>query len=554
VLSYVGFDAWWNGGLRSVPAFHNMHGILTETALNAYATPRVYNSSEFPERFSNGVPTKQPTVFYQRPWMGGKWGVRDAIEYMLTADMAILDLAAARSEHFLYKAWDTARDNINAGLRGKPYAYIVPVDQPDRWTAVEMLRRLQMSGIEVQRARSAFNVGAKRYPAGSFVIPAGQPFRSYLVDLLEPQRYPDLRAGITGPAKRPYDVAGWTLNLQMGVQVHRAEDTFRAELEAVPEVEPAELSLDRRDNSSFLKTAALLESGQKVRWAADGAILIENSPDFGAAAYELRKPKVALYESFMSNIDAGWTRWVLDEFRVPHTLIHNEDFRKGGLRERFDTIILASQPMAAILHGYREGEAATRRVGESSTPQRPELTGGIGLAGSAELQQFVRTGGTLLAFDEAADLPIQLFPLPVRQVLQRSSGGDGDQAAGYYSPGSIIRITVDTKNPIAFGMPPEAFAYQSGGQAYENTLTPTSVKTFNSVSTIASYASDNLLMSGWVSGERAVLGRPILVEAGYGKGRAVLFGFRPQFRGQSFGTFKFLLNAIYLSSAVAVSR
>ena len=126
VLSYHGFDAWWNGGLRSAPAFHNMHGILTETAAHVYATPRIYDASVFPERFANGIPTKQPTVFYERPWLGGKWSLRSAIDYMLTVDFAILDLATARREHLLRKSWEVARANIEAGTRGGPYGYVVP--------------------------------------------------------------------------------------------------------------------------------------------------------------------------------------------------------------------------------------------------------------------------------------------------------------------------------------------------------------------------------------------------------------------------------------------
>jgi hypothetical protein len=241
---------------------------------------------------------------------------------------------------------------------------------------------------------------------------------------------------------------------------------------------------------------------------------------------------------------------VLDEFRVPFTLIRNQDFSSGGLRARFDTIVLASQSMASILHGYRDGESTSRRstVGELPILQRPEYTGGIGLPGAAELQQFVRAGGTLVALDEAGELPVQLFPLPVRPLL--SPTGERETADGaYYSPGSIIRIIVDSKNPIAFGMPREAFAFQNGGQAYEITLTKEANTKSRNITAVANYASKNLLGSGWISGERTVLARPILVDATYGQGRVVLFGFRPQFRGQSFGTFKFLLNAVYLGSA-----
>ena len=182
--------------------------------------------------------------------------------------------------------------------------------------------------------------------------------------------------------------------------------------------------------------------------------------------------------------------------------------------------------------------------------QRPEYTGGIGVAGLAQLENFVREGGRLIAFDAAADLPVQLFPLPLRSLISGSASTPENAApTGFYSPGSILRITVDTSNPLAFGMPQEAYAFSSGGQAYDTTLLPEYNRGEQEVRSVAQYASRDLLASGWISGEKAVLGKHILVDARYGKGHVILFGFRPQFRGQSFGTFKFLLNAIYLGSA-----
>lgn len=552
ILSYYGYDAWWNGGLRSVPAFHNMHGILTETALYSYATPKDYKLSELPERFPNGMPTKEPSVFYERPWMGGKWGVRNAIEYMLTADMAILDLASTRSYSFLHKAWELAVSNIEAGRSGKPYAYVIAMNQPDKSSAIEMLRRFRMGGVQVQRARSPFSASGKQYAMGTYIIPAGQPFRGYVMDLLEPQKYPELRTGTSGPTKRPYDVAGWTLNLQMGVAVDRADVPFEADVENVAEMKSQDPSLDHRDNSSFVATADLLSRNMKVRWAKDGTILTEGSGNFDQAAWELRTPRVALYESWTANIDAGWTQWVLDTYKVPHTIIRNGDFRKGGLRSRFDTIILSSESTNSILHGMRDGERSGGRLGrgEEIALQRPEYTGGIGVAGLAQLEGFVREGGSLIAFDAAADLPVQLFPLPLRTLIPDSTSTREDAApTGYYSPGSILRITVDSSNPLAFGMPQEAYAFSSGGQAYDITLLPEYNRGEREVRSVAKYASRDLLASGWISGEKVVLGKHILVDARYGKGHVILFGFRPQFRGQAFGTFKFLLNAIYLGSA-----
>ncbi len=549
-ISYYGFDAWWNGGLRSVPAFHNMHGILTETASNNWAAPRTYTLKELPERFPNGIPTKESTVFYERPWMGGTWTFRDQVDYMLTCDFAILELAASRAEHFLTKSYDLARANIEAGAKQTPYAYVVPAEQWDPTSAAGMLERLRLGGIEVQRAKAPFTVGSQTYAAGSHVLLAGQPFRGYLVDLLEPQKYPELRSGTTGPTKRPYDVAGWTLSYQMGVQVDRIEDRFTADLDLQLRVNPPTPSLDHRDNGSFLATADLLKQNQPVRWTGEGKIVRPVDEGFATAPYDLRTPRVGLYQPYPENMDAGWTQWTLDEYRIPHTILRNEDFQRGDLRQRFDTIIFAQQRAESILHGVKMGEATARRAGtgELAVQQRPEFTGGIALRGLANLEDFVRSGGTLVTLDSATELPLQFLPLGARGLLKASDNGE-ETSGGYYSPGSILRIEVDSTNPIAFGMPKEVYAMSTGGQAFEITLLPEFNQGERQVRSFAKYAEKNLLASGWISGERAVLGKSIGVESRLGAGRIVMFGFRPQFRAQSHGTFKMLLNAIYLGSA-----
>lgn len=537
-LSYIGFDAWWNGGARSTPAFHNMHGILTETALYGYATPGDYKAADFPARFANGMPTREPSIFYDRPWMGGQWRLMDAVEYILTSDWALLDHAARNSDQYLLKAWEMARANIETGNAGGPYAYLVPPDQHDAWSAREMLWRLQAGGVQVQRASAAFTADGREYPAGTFVLPAGQPFRSYLMDLMEPQKYPEIRAGQTGPTKRPYDVAGWTLPYQMGVKVDRAQDRFQAQLENVLKVAPAPLTLDARQNGAFIEVARRLKNGQAVRRAADGAFLASKDSGWNNAKWEMRAPRVALYEPFAPNMDAGWTQWVLDNFEVPYVLARNDDLRAPGLRQRFDVIILASQSVAGILHGFRADERSAR----PKSQQRPEFTGGLGVEGVERLQEFVRAGGTLIAFDQATDLPLQMFPIGVSGLL-RGSG------SSWYSPGSLLRATVDTTHPLGLGMPENAIIMTTGGQAFDITLLDEANKGERAARAVVEYAEKDLLASGWVTGERAVLGKPALVEARMGEGRVVLFGFRTQFRAQSFGTFKLLLNAIYLGAA-----
>ncbi len=570
VLSYWGYDAWWDGGLRSVPAFHNMHGILTETAGYSFATPHVYGPVEMPVAFGNGMPAREPSMFYEQPWQAGRWSLRDAIDYMLTADFALLDEAAARRADFLLKSWQMARALIDAGAQGKPYAYVVSLEQQwDRPTAYEMLERLSMGGVEVRRARAAFQANGRTYPAGTFVIPAAQPFRPYLMDLLEPQKYPTIRSGAGGPTKRPYDIAGWTLSLQMGVAVDRVEDRFNADLAPAVDFRPegaargkgSVVILDHRENNSFLATAFFMDRNETVRWTEDGSIVVE-SPYLendarveafarqyglrvrtadaapGKAVYELHRPRVGLYQPWVANADEGWTEWLFDRYKIPYSLVHNADFARDDLRTRFDAIVLASAAAATILNGQRSGEDR----GPVVAVQRPEYAGGIGTAGLARLERFVREGGTLAALDLASELPMELFPLGVRNLL-RPTPGD------FYCPGSLVRLTVDPTQPEAFGMPQEAIAFSTGGEAFDITLTPAYNKGEQEIRTVARFAAHDLLASGWVSGAGAVQGKPALVEARHGRGRVVLFAFRPQFRGQPFGTFKLLLNTVYLASA-----
>jgi hypothetical protein len=195
------------------------------------------------------------------------------------------------------------------------------------------------------------------------------------------------------------------------------------------------------------------------------------------------------------------------------------------------------------LYGWREGEPTARRKPELDLKalQRPEYCGGIGLAGLLKLERFVADGGTLIAFDQAAELAIRYFPLPVRNALATAS-------PRFECPGSLLRATIDTTHPLAAGMPQQAYVFSTGGRAFESTLAGDE----SAMRAVARYAAGELLASGWVAGEAAARGKPLLVEVRHGKGRVLLYGFRPQFRGQTFGTFKLVLNAVYLASAKAL--
>ena len=162
-----------------------------------------------------------------------------------------------------------------------------------------------------------------------------------------------------------------------------------------------------------------------------------------------------------------------------------------------------------------------------------EYTGGIGADGVANLKKFVEAGGTLVFLNRASDFAIEQFNLPVKDVTKGLNRKD------FYIPGSILRTELDTANPIAKGMPQQSIAWFEDSPAFE-------ITDGERVKIIAKYPTEakNILLSGYALGTERIAGKAALVSVTMGKGKIILFGFRPQYRGQSLATFPLLFNAI----------
>ena len=281
VISRYGFSAWYNGSIRTTAYFHNMIGILTETA-HASATPHRYESRTFPRELMNGVPTLIPSRTYPSPWRGGMLRLRDAMEYMRSGSLAVLEYAARQRERLLYGAYDIARRQIQKG-REAPIAYVIPVRQHDVSAARAFLDVLVKGGVEVHRARRPFEADGVSYAAGTHVVLLAQPFRPFVRDLVEPHRYPDVRRSPGEAPAPPYDTAGWTLSYQMGVRVVPIARTF--DVSQLVSIErsgiPAGGDLDESgsaswgyainptDNAAFVAVNRLLARGLRVQRVAE---------------------------------------------------------------------------------------------------------------------------------------------------------------------------------------------------------------------------------------------------------------------------------------------
>ena len=560
----VGFDNWYPGFLDFTHIFRNSISFFTETALYRYATPHFYTVDEFPKE-RQGLAAE---MLYSSPWKGGWWRLSDAVRYMLGGSMAVLDTAAKYREVLLYNRYQAARDNIDRYRKEPPYAYVIPQEQRDLPTAATLVEKLLINGIEVHQAGSSFSANGREYK-DAWVILMAQPFAGLVKELMEPQQYPDLRQFPNGPPIRPYDVAGWTLPMQMGVEVSViSQPMTEAQFSSlkpvvrvtlpVPGIQGAGTAfvLSHQSNGSFQVLNEVLASGGKASFAKSeiatpsgketgaiivsgldqyhvaeitrkhsiGAIAIANAPQDAIAA---KKARVGLYRSWMGNIDEGWTRWILENYGFAPITLRNGDIQAGHLRDRLDAIILPDATTRQIMDGFAPGTISG------------EYVGGIGESGADALRDFVRGGGTLVAFNNASLMAIESFSLPVANVLQ---GLNNDQ---FYCSGSLLRVELgDASHPAVWGMPSEPIVMFERGPAFDT-------KTGFRGNILASYSRDrNPLASGYLLHPERIQGKYAALEVFYGDGRVYLFGFRPQWRGQSHGTYKFVFNAIYDSPSV----
>jgi hypothetical protein len=581
------YTNFWEGAMAWSGWWHNQIGLLTEVASARIAAPidqqRAAPGRAAPaggrggdgggrgQQFNDGPlppPTDiTPRTEYPRPWMGGRWTLRDIVDYELVATMALLDTAADRREAILRQIYEVNRQTIEDGQKAKgnlSAILVSPVGQHDPREAAHLVDRLRMGGVDVFRADASFSADGRDYPAGTFVIPMAQVFSRYAKDMLESQTYPEVRRGPNSSPEPPYDVTAWSLGMLLGVESvfvkNPLADVKMSKIDGLPRT-PGDLVgsgsrfvFDYRGPDTAIAINRLLKDGAKVSFDGPSRISVSGAPratldtlarTFGleiearsdnrgeprAAHTEsrpVRAPRVAMYQPWTGgNMDEGWTRWVLEQYEFNLTSIHNADIRAGKLRQKFDAIILADQDVRSIIDGF---DAVTIR---------PEYRGGIGEAGVDRLRQFVADGGTLVTMGNACDLAIEKLPIPVHNLKK---GLTRDQ---HFAPGTILRIEVDTQHPLGYGMNASAYGF------YINSPFFSIVEGFASQKTTvaARYPNTGVIASGWLKGEELMAGRAAVVSVEMNPGRVILFGMRPQHRAQTHATFPLLFNALYLSAS-----
>ena len=557
VVSNSMFDYYWPGYEDSAPLGHNTICLLTEAASVKIAAP-----------VTQPPPDQRGRVSAPHPWPGGRWALRDIVEYDLSAVRGLLRAVSAYREELVRNFYSMGRRAIEAGQKGGPFAYVIPSDQQDSLAAIKLKQLLIQGGVEIQRAQETFGAGGTAFPAGTDIIFLAQPYRAYVKTLLERQDYP---AGDKS-MDRPYDATGWTLPAQMAVDVRVVDKPFEPPLVsrvtdtamAPPpgrvwgDSKPSYYLVDARGNTGAVAANRLLNEKIPVSWLdapidvngfhyAAGTLVVANGknarPAVSAltaqlglradglkgktpATHGVSRARTAVYQPRGENADAGWTRWVLERYEFPESSISsitNADVVAGSLRARFDVIVLPNAPLDMLMRGL------------SSETMPQEYVGGLEGDGVRALDAFVRAGGTLVCLDQAGALAIDAFKLPIKDVARTSR----DE---FYGPGSILRIDLDTAHPLSYGLPAQTSSFFSSSSAFE--VAPNAAGLQSAVR----YASKDLRVSGWVQGEGVIAGRSAVVQAAIGTGRVILLGFPVQHRGQSLATFRLLFNAILSSN------
>ncbi len=581
VESQVHYDAWFMASFHGVANLSNIASFHTESASARLVWPLYIHSQQIVPG-SRGRPENKAQMTFPHPWPGGWWRMSDIARQQEIETLALAETIGRFRQNFLKNRAIAASRQVERGGTESPYGHIIPMNQHDPGAAVKFASTLMMNGVEVHRAAERFTVGSRVVEPGDLVVRLDQPSRALAKTLIEPMVYPDndWTRNRDGSPLPPYDMASFTLADHMGVESFPLGDRIAAKLEkltAAPKAAgkitgtgSAGWLLTPTWNDSFRAVNRVLKNGGAVYrlsnppqpWApgtfwipASGAtstaavqtLANEFGLPFAAAAAppsgtmsQLKPLRVALYRRYAGgNMDEGWTRFLFDQWEFPYTRVDADEIRKGGLNAKYDVVLIADDTVRAIV-GATGPEAAASPFAAAGLPA--EYTKALGTPGVDMLKEFVRSGGSLVLMDHSTALAVERFGVPVRNPIA------GLSEKQFFAPGSSLRVHVDPTQPLGYGMPKETTVLFFESVAFDLSSSIAN----DQISVVARYHDRDLLKGGWLDGEKHLVGKPALLDVGYGKGRIAMIGFRAQNRAQAYGTFKVLFNALYQAGAVTV--
>ena len=625
------YDGWWNGGIRNTATFHNMIAMLTEMI-----------GSPTPMRVPFVAQRQIPGADLAYPVPPGEWHFRQSIDYSVSLDRATLDYASRMRENLLWNIYTMGKHSIERGGRDNwtanyrritevgnamtaaagrggrsgaagsgrggessadadaaawgalhnaelrdPRGFIIPSNQADFPTAVKFINSLRATGIAVHRATKEFDVSGKKYPAGSFVVFSTQAFRPHLIDMFEPQAHPDVFPYPGAPPTPPYDIAGWTLAFQMGIQFDRILDGFSGPFEKVSDwslAPPAGIVgvaagtsgyvTSSRTNNSMTALNRLLKAGEEVhriaspmtigtavypsgsfyvkpkgttraqldKIAAELGVSFEGTrAPVPASASRMKALRIGLWDNYGGSMPSGWTRWIMEQFEFPFERVYAPTLDAGDINKKFDVLIFVTGAIPGTGTGRRAGGGGAPAIDPATIPaEYRDQLGAITAAKTLpKIKEFIEKGGTVLAIGSSASNLAAFLQLPVESQL--TENGAPLPQTKFYVPGSVLRTKVDINDPLGYGMTEHTDVFFDDSPAFKLGANAAAA----GVKKVAWYDSKTPLRSGWAWGQEALENGAAAVSAKVGKGNVLLFGPEILQRAQPHGTFKFLFNGIF---------
>ncbi|AFL83226.1 Zinc carboxypeptidase [Belliella baltica DSM 15883] len=608
------FSTWYNGGLRTTTHYHNIIGILTEIV----GGPNPESIPLVPDRLVPNANTPFPVT------PQATWKYQQSIDYSVSLNYAVLDYAARNRDHLLYNMYSMAKGSVQRGSQDywtpfpkkveaiktayadsrsngqgssrwgipsvfydsiyqapekrDPRGFIIPSDQKDFPTAVKFINALIKTGIRIEKANSQFQVQGKTYPKGSYIVKTDQAFRPHIIDMFEPQDYPNDFQYPGGPPIRPYDAAGWTLAFQMGVEFDRILDGFDGPFETLTYgilETPIESNLaDSRNgylissvhNDAFAIANEFLKKGVKISRTtktvdglpagsfyipSDGykvleaygkkfGVEIKSAKSQPSDLMPIKPSRIALYDYYGGSMPSGWVRWILEQYNFEFELIFAKEIDQGNLNKKYDAILFISGGIPNV--GSRGG---SRGPSEEEIPaEYRHMVGGISADKSIpQLKSFIENGGKVVAVGSASVLAYHL-ELPVRNALveiQRDGSENPLPGEKYYVPGSVLETRINTEVNQNWGMDDHSFVLFNNNPVFK--LKPEAK--LQGIQALSWFDTQTPLRSGWAWGEAYLEDGITGFVAPIGKGQLVVYTPEITYRAQSHGTFKMLFNNLY---------
>lgn len=453
-----------------------------------------------------------------------------------------------------------------------PRGYIIPADQADFPTATKFVNTLIKNGITVHRATADFSVGGTSYDAGSYVVKTGQAFRPFVLDMFEPQVHPNDFAYPGGPPVSPYDNTGWTVAFQMGVDFDRILDGFEGPFERIEGFatpsggavtggrNPNGYLFSAETNDSFLAMNRLLSIGAQVyrlpngsgNWGP-GTFYVASSGDVrnqvsdmaselglqfegtsrrpGSDAIAMKKARVGLWDRYGGSMPSGWARWVLEQFEFDYQLVFPKRLDAGDLAEDFDVLVFVN---GAIPSGSGGGFGGFNRSEDSVPEEYRDRLGSVTVDDTVpQLKEFLEAGGDIVTIGHSTALGRHLgLPMENWLVDHENVGLSRDD---YFVPGSIVKISIDNTQPVAWGLPSRLDVHFNNSPVFE---------LGDGLTRLGWFTDREPLRSGWAWGQHYLNGGSTMAQTEVGEGTLYLFGPEIIRRGQPHGTFKLLFNGI----------